>query len=611
MKSNVSDLLELMHMIYRDACAKCIADVSDLRDLETIRSRVNDEGLSFLTITLPAFAADLEECLAQCCVDPKLFRRFRKVGRIPAFLQGFTSLIFNRETGRINDEIPLSDYHSTIVDCIRQICLAFKKVEVDCTPARTYKALKGFTLIEHEFEKFSLRPDDHDYFNHVSRVLWGNAFSDFDHGALVPHHGPGATADKRSGNQKYVWRTWHERLEPYFPLIDNGYSVSVVDDEVFNIVTVVPENSEQPVRVVTVPKTLKSPRIIAVEPCVMQYAQQPLKDFLYSRIESHWLSAGHVNFRDQSINGSLALKASKDGQLATIDLSEASDRVPRELALEMFQTCPDLRDAIDACRSMRAELPWGEIITLKKFASMGSALCFPVESMYFYTICVGTLLREYNLPVTERNIFKVSRSVYVYGDDIIVPSTNAIAILADLQKYNCKINDRKTFYTGRFRESCGVDAYNGDLVTPVYVRTLQPENRQQAREIISWVKTANLFYKKGYWSTARHIFTCVERVTGSLPVVHETSPALGRISFLGHYSVERWNSDIHTFEIKAWVPTPVYRTDRLDGYPALQKCLINLTRRLSATSVEVSDKHLEESALHGAVTLKRRWVPPS
>jgi len=60
LKSDASDYLELAERIYRDAAAKCSADVSDLRDLKTIRSRIKDEGFSFLTITLPTFARDLK-----------------------------------------------------------------------------------------------------------------------------------------------------------------------------------------------------------------------------------------------------------------------------------------------------------------------------------------------------------------------------------------------------------------------------------------------------------------------------------------------------------------------------------------------------------------------
>jgi hypothetical protein len=282
--------------------------------------------------------------------------------------------------------------------------------------------------------------------------------------------------------------------------------------------------------------------------------------------------------------------------------------------MEMFRSNPDLQGAIEACRSTSAKLPNGAVIApLRKFASMGSALCFPVEAMYFYTVCVVALLEAQNLPVTQRNIFKVSRGVHVYGDDIIVPSTYAITVLAYLQKYNCKVNTNKTFVSGCFRESCGEDAYAGESVKPVYVRKIVPKNRHQADCLVSWVSTANLFYLKGYWRSTTFLFNKLERILGPLPYVLATSPGLGRISYLGYQSAERWNEDLQRFEIKAWVPSPVYRTDKLEGYGALMKSFLNLRGRGDNSLIpEVTDAHhLEHSALHGAVSLKRRWVSAS
>jgi hypothetical protein len=609
LKSNVSNYLELAQLVYIDACAKCIADVSDLRDLDTIKSRVEDEGISFLTITLPSFARDFENCLELGFVSPELFRGFRKNQAIPAFLQGMLSLIFNLETGRMYDKN--SDYCSdrpSVIDSIRQICLAFKKLELACTPKRVHAALSDFVNTEQSFLSFSLQDPDRDLFHRVSRVLWDDLMANIRLDDCIPRHGPGATADRISGNQKYVWRVWHERLEPYFPLIDNAYAYSAVDSKELEMVTFVKPELEQPVRVTPVPKTLKSPRIIAIEPCCMQYAQQAIRGVLYDKLESFWLTAGHVNFRDQSVNQKQALISSSDKSLATIDLSEASDRVPHELALSMFNGNPDLKDAIDACRSTHAQMPDGAVIgPLRKFASMGSALCFPIESMYFYTICVAAQLVKAKLPVTRRNIFNVSRDTYVYGDDIIVPSTKAIVVLDYLQKYNCKINTSKTFYNGNFRESCGVEAFEGELVTPIYLRKCFPENKHQPDRLISLVETANLFYKKGYWKTADYIFRKCEKLLGKLPYLPDNSPGLGRTSFHGYRTFQRWNVRLQRFEIKCWVPESVYRKDILGGYGALNKSLSKLTG-LKDLYASRDALHLERSALHGAVALKRRWV---
>jgi len=611
MKSNVSDYLEMAQLVYIDACAVCIADVSDLRDLLTIRSRVKDEGISFLTITLPKFCEDFERSLAIGRIDPTFFRSFRKNGAIPVFLQGMLGLIFDRETGGMRHGSVIDEDFASFVNCVRQICLTFKKVQLPCLPARVARSLSDFMSIEQSFQTFSILPQERDYYNLVSALLWDNPISLIKIDSLTPRHGPGATADRISGNRKYSWRRWHERLESYFPLVDNAYSMSSIPSEEIDLVTFVKPDQELPVRVTPVPKTMNGPRIIAIEPVCMQYAQQAVRNKLYATIGDFWLTKGHLNFKDQSINQQLALTSSFDGRLATIDLSEASDRVPRDLALQMFRANPDLSGLIEACRTTSAEMPGGEIISpLRKFASMGSALCFPIESMYFYTLCIAALLREQNLPVSFVNIFDVSRNVYVYGDDIIVPSTQAIAVLEYLQKYNCKVNTSKTFVTGRFRESCGVDAYAGEVVTPTYLRHPQPKDRQQVNRLLSWVATANLFYSKGFWRTSTHMFNICEEILGPLPYVSSTTAGLGRTSYLGYQSVGRWNGSLQRFEIKCWSPSPVYRTDELNGYAALQKSLLSLEARITDYPDDSSDPlHLERSALYGAVAIKRRWVP--
>jgi len=620
-KSLATVQLEIAQCVYQDAVAKCVAVASDLRDLETIRSRVEHEGLSFLTIALPSFADDFTRALAQGRIDPTHFRSFKKCGAIPAFLQGMLSLVFDRETGVTNEQArhrPIDI--SPIVEAVRQICLAFKKIEIDCRPERVDKALSEFAAVEHDLAEFAVRDELRRRYVDVAHILWASALARFDLASVVPVHGPGATAERVSGNQKYRFTMWHDRLEPYFPLIETAYSIGAVDAEELELVSVVPPESELPVRVTPVPKTQKGPRIIAIEPCCMQYAQQGIRSFLYETIETSKWSKGHVNFADQEINRAHALEASASGQLATIDLSEASDRVPHDLAMAMFDCVPDLRDAIESCRSTHAQLPDGTVIgPLRKFASMGSALCFPVEAMYFYTACVEALLWERKLPVNPRTVFDVSRDVYVYGDDIIVPAQEATAVGDHLRQYNCKVNMRKSYSEGNFRESCGIEAFAGEEVTPTYIRKLPPTNRQQADRLVSWVATGNLFYKRGYWRTAEYLFSAVERVLGRLPYLSDTSPGLGRVTFLGGRSVERWNARLQRFEVKAWIPEPLDRTDPLEGYGALQKCLTIMSLRSSLVDpmtgidlgqILVTDPdHLERTAQYGTVTLKRRWVP--
>lgn len=604
MKSHVSTLLGLAKVVIIDAFAKCVANEPAVRDIDVLISRVEHEGLSFLTITLPSFSADFERSLADGQVSSKYFLGFRKYRKIPAFLRGISSLVFDAGTGSILDEPSVE-----AVESIRQICLTFKKLKLACSPDRVNAAFDGYIKDEHALSE-PLAQGDTDYFRSVSTILWSSLSECQMTLDMVPKHGPGATAERILGNAKYRQSIWHDRLERYFPFDSFALSsLNALESEEFKRLSVVSAEQELPVRVITVPKTLKAPRIIAIEPVCMQYTQQALSKVLVKHLESHEMTSGHVNFTNQKVNRDLAIIASKDGLMATLDLSAASDRVPLSLASCMFETAPILMDAVLACRSTRAQLPSGRLLDLRKFASMGSALCFPVESMYFYTVCVAALLRIHELPVTRRNIFKMSRLVYVYGDDIVIPANDATAVISHLQKYYCKVNMRKTFWTGWFRESCGMDAFMGEEVTPTYIREMPPDDRRSSNALISWVATSNLFYKRGYWRTSSHLLKRCEQLLGELPIVSQDSAALGKVSFQHSYTIERWSKRYQCAEVRAWVASPVYRTDKLDGYPALLKCLLNMEGR-PFSDLPSDVQHLERTARHGAVALKRQWVRP-
>lgn len=605
MKSHESDLLELATCIYKDAVAKCTDVTLDVRDLQTIKSRFEHEGLSFLTITLPTLGKDFEKSLAFGRIEPTHFRSFRKCGKAPSFLKGFFARVFD-ETGRIKHEPCIS-----AIEGIRQCAYAFKKLEVPCSPKRVSRTLTQFVLDEREAFSNRLAPADLEKYTQVCRALWAPVLHNKDFlGSARPKHGPGATADRLSGNRKFMMQRWHDRLEPYFPLLDWRFTTTNArDSKEFEDVEVVLEDDEQPVRVIAVPKTLKAPRIIAIEPCCMQYCQQGLARELISALETHPLTSGGINFTYQWINRALAMISSETGRLATLDLSSASDRVPYSLAIRMFDSNPDLQDAIRACRSTRAQMPDGTVIDLQKFASMGSALCFPVEAMYFYTLCVMAILEKRNLPVTTQAVSKIVCDVFVYGDDIIVPANESEVVTYTLQKYYCKVNTDKSFWSGKFRESCGMDAFDGNEVVPTYVRQVPLRNKRLNKAwCVSTMDTSNQFYRKGYWLTSSLLVKLVERVTGTLPLTGPHSAVLGKHSFQKSFvSADRWNKRFQVPEVRAWVVSPVYSDDAIDGYAALTKCFL-LVGQKSNMDNPIDEKHLTRTARHGACALKRRWV---
>jgi len=607
MKSHEQDLLLVCRSILMDAAAKCYTDIVSIRrDLITIRSRLSHESVSFVTITLPTFGKEFEKALDRARITASDFQGWKKRMCLPAFLQGFTRLVFDAGTGELLDDPDIA-----AIEGIRQIAYSFKKLSLQCTPERECKALSGYKEVECILSD-AVPSGDADLFNQVSRLLWGNVLNEqYDCSQYIPRHGPGQTAERISGNRKYAHRSWHERLEPFFPsdlfLMSCYTQLDDVGDGIEGVQYVVEEN-ELPVRVVLVPKTLKGPRIIAIEPVCMQYAQQALASYLIRKLESHWITGGHLNFSDQTINQRLAVSASSDQSLATIDLSEASDRVSLSLVSDMLSVHRDFHDAVMACRSQAAQLPTGEILNLKKFASMGSALCFPVEAMFFFTLITCALLKRQELPVTLRNISNVTRSVYVYGDDIIIPVDEVEIVTETLTSFNCKVNTDKSFWTGKFRESCGMDAFDGCEVTPTYIHHFRPSNKGQVAEIASLIATSNLLYKKGYWLTASLFKDWIEELLGQLPVIKETSPGLGWHSYQNGFNYDTWNRVLHRFEINTYVLRPVYQNDPLDGWSALLKFFLSSALRPSFAAVD--EDHLSRSPRSGTSSMKRRRTTP-
>lgn len=569
------------------------------RDMVTCRERVKHEGISFLTITLPSFAKGLERALELRKVSPDLFPAFKRGrGSLPAFLQGLTEKVFDLRTGELLDEA--SD---SAIFFLRQVSCLFKKISIPCTPERTAQAMQGYALLDSLLRDLRLdhRCPTFVRFGQISDRLIPELFGGFSVWNLKPKHGPGATAQKLSNNQKFNDYAWPIRLGRSFPPDwFRFYNLNHWEEEGNRLEEQAPRD-EMPVRVISVPKTLKTPRIIAIEPVCMQYTQQSLADYLVSRIESHPLTRGLINFTDQGINANLALTSSKDRKWGTLDLSEASDRVHSKLVWRMLKSVPDLRDAVFACRSTRASVPGVGVIPLTKFASMGSALCFPVESMVFYIIAACAALDSAGTDRVPRSYRNKIRDIRVYGDDIIVPVDVVESTMRWLEALGLKVNENKTFYRGNFRESCGVDAFNGHDVTPCYMRELLPSSISEVSGIVSTVSLSNQMFLKGMWKTSTYLKRLVEEITGALPVSRKPIAGLHFTTFSGFSGLRRWNKQHQSYDCRTFVVVPKRKSDALDGWNALLKhATIRSRRPLSGDTFR--------SRVVPGTKIKSRWV---
>lgn len=600
----MKSLTSLWNVLASEFASRC--STSTTMDIKTVQGRCEHEGMSFLTITLPSFGKDFQFCLDQGMIVPKAFLSFRKTGScLPSFLRGFTEQVFHLDNGILKDEPDIES-----IRAIRQLTLLFSKIEIPCTPERERKAMSDYVLCDKEVKVNDSMLDSSDFseLSRMGRLLFGPILSHVDRDIyeeeIVPKHGPGATADRLTSNGKYRSRYWTRRLESVFHFGDFlSPNPRYSDEDWSDGIDLLEPGAELPSRVVSVPKTQKAPRIIAIEPSSVQYVQQGVLESL-TRYTNRDLIGSFISSDSQEPNQLMAQQASY-GLLATLDLSEASDRVSLNHVKSITSGNPLFQEAILACRSERASVPGEGVISLSKFASMGSALCFPLEAMVFLTIIFLGIERERGYHFSDRReLSSFVGMVRVYGDDIIIPVEYVHTVVGLLEHFGAKVNRRKSFWTGRFRESCGKEYYEGHDVSIVKVRRVFPSHRQQVAETVSLVSLRNLFYEYGCWETCAWLDPILRNLLKHFPCVESTSSALGRVSFLG-YSPEKEHEHLHVPLVRACVMSSRSPRDDLDGRFALLKFFLK-----RSDSPRYDAEHLRRAGRPRVAYIKTRWVTP-
>lgn len=255
-----------------------------------------------------------------------------------------------------------------------------------------------------------------------------------------------------------------------------------------------------------VPKDYRGPRLISKEPRELTYVQQGLMNLLRQTLERHVKTRGFVNFTDQSINQQLAKIGSlhcapgtsqtgystvsgeilgttykvrgANQNLATLDLKDASDLLRWDVVYHLFPN--NWAEALDACRSTSTVLPNGTTVELRKHAPMGSSVCFPIMALTIWALIKAAY--PYH-------------PVWVYGDDVIVPSAIAGGTMEILNAIGLVVNSEKSFAgTTPFRESCGREYYNGSDVTPVKLGSTMERDLGAMSSYISFVNNITRKY---------------------------------------------------------------------------------------------------------------------
>lgn len=238
----------------------------------------------------------------------------------------------------------------------------------------------------------------------------------------------------------------------------------------------------------TVPKDAKTDRGICVEPLGNLYCQLGVGQYLKERLADAGIFVHReVHHKDplstllsrprpngKLLHQRLAETASREGNWATIDLSSASDTVATNLVRYLlppnwFSLLSSLRSPFTQIDHKKRGTVW---VRNEMFSTMGNGFTFELETIIFAALSAAVSNLE------------IGVELFVYGDDIIVPTDASKDVIAILRSCGFRTNEKKTFTSGCFRESCGGDYFDG-----VWVRSYFCKNEPASP--LEWISLHN------------------------------------------------------------------------------------------------------------------------
>lgn len=609
-------ILRLLQALLHDV-ARLEPDVKGLdHDFVTIKARYEHEGDGFVSVALSSYCDAVDYGLATGCFTCPLGFSKGRAGALPKLLSGLLCKVFDTRTGSLREDPCIR-----AIKNLRQVLRFAKKFVHGEGREETLHRAAVRTFWEAESgcaEVFC--PLRSDLLSRVTRLSLPSLHQ-FDEGQVVPRHGPGAVCEKVAGNQKWFKAFGSVSSDPSLEkyCLDLFYSANRTTEEIildysrgYTHGGSGLDNDKRGLshglslggcaRLVSVAKNSTSRRTITVEPLMNMFIQQGLNTVLRSSIERCSVLKNCLALTDQRYNQYLALEGSRTGEWTTIDLSSASDLLSMKLVELVFEQYAGFFSCMTECRSREVKASYGPVL-LKKFAGMGNALTFPVQSCVFALIAISAILfTDGRSRPSVWDVRRTSKIVRVYGDDIIVPTRYSRQVIEWIESFGLKVNRKKTFSEGNFRESCGLDAYRGYDVTPVYMRVDSLQSPVDPEILSAWVSTANQLWDVGLYHASNTLRHSVEEVLGPLPLISRECGGLGWVSRIGASDYQRWNHELQYLEVRVPCLVPKVVRDRLGGYPALFKFFLT-------PLIERGKGHLERSTQRFKTKIAWRWMP--
>jgi len=525
-------------------------------------------------------------------LDKELLLYLEGSGILPVFPEWIKPLM----------DVFLSSMDGKYLRYIRQLLLFCYKIEFEPTYEQLKEAQASFEEAEECVgvwdSSFSKTIVPSPVFSFARQIV-GLCIYKIDWTSILPSHGPGAVYPSVITSDKSKFTSIYRTIEEYYPFGEYLCGMpTYVWQHIVQFYGEIQEREHILSRLVAVPKDSRGPRLICVHPKESVWIQQGCRRLLERAITSPRCPAyGRINFHDQGVNGGLALSSSKSKEFCTLDLKEASDRISCKLVQYLFG---DYAYRYISCsRASRVKLLDDRVIELRKWAPMGNALTFPVQSLIFYALVRAGIRARYGTNCND---------VYVFGDDILFPVKYYDGAVNALVRSGLVPNTAKTFRHGLFRESCGVDAFNGIDVTPHRLRGIDSSSVSGAMSLCTLARAMRI---SGYRLTSDILYRYVQNAFGSLHISNNPhAQGLYRYencdlgTLLKYEDSTRFNRHLHKWETKLRLVGGVLQHVPNDAWWHLQDSLLSLIHRGSS---EVATRGLEYAVPH-RTRLKRGWT---
>lgn len=498
-------------------------------------NRLNNEGARFALEALPKFAkAVLSGIETGRLCKPSQLSNFAWKAGLPVFMRDSLKSIFDEQGFLLRQPCPVA------LLSIRQLCEYLNKLALGFDDDLLEESERKFLEVDMELDRS--HPDSH-FFEEGVRKFIERTFKFPPLHEILANYRPRYTPGTFSGNKPdyYAYKLSkgvagaflrkHRAISGFF----KPYPAAPLGNMIEN-------DTASRSELLFVPKVIGTPRVIVREPLKHLSVQMSYFDCLVDCIEKQ--SEYRVNFRDQQVNRELARAASIHGNLATLDMEKATDRVKTRSARRILRNTPlgwFLNQRMD-----EVLLPSGSTHRLRKLSGMGSGLTFPTMALLSYSASVVRVVQK-GL-ATER---EARRRIYFYGDDGIVPIEWVEAVREGLSLLGLVVNEAKSFFRpklsrpseppfrGYFRESCGGDYLHGNEVTPVRLKlssanpsvsgtSIGVGRNSTAAFVLQLERHCRELVKAQWHNLADYYYSVLEKIVGKLPDISGDSPYIGR-----------------------------------------------------------------------------------